>query len=148
MRKSSLLILIFFVLIFAACKKDEVISGGNLELTNNNIAGKYKTTAATLTPSGSVLVIDFFNIDAYYPPCQRDNIHTFATIGTYNYADSGVYCTTPPTGRTGLYTLTPPNQLSFDGRSYQVESLTTSNIIIGFDSAAVGRVKLTLTKQP
>jgi hypothetical protein len=58
-------------------------------------------------------------------------------------------------GRTGTYTIVPPNQLSFDGRAYLVESLTKSALVVGFDSTAVvgtttisGRAKLTLTKQP
>ncbi len=141
------------LVLITACKKEENATTGNLDLTNANIAGKYKTTAATMTLSGSTLAIDFFNLDAYYPPCKRDDIHTFTAsttvnVGTYNYADSGIYCTTPPVGRTGTFTITPPNQLSFDGRSYLVESLTTTALVIGFDSTGVGKVKLTLTKQP
>lgn len=143
---------IFFVslsaLLFITCKKDDNPSTGSLDLTTTNIAGKYKTTAATITPSGSTLAIDIYNIDAYYAPCKRDDIHTFTAAGSYNYADSGTYCTTPPVGRTGTYVLVPPTQLTFDGRAYLVESLTTSSLIIGFDSTGFGKVKLTLTKQP
>ena len=106
------------------------------------------TTAATITPTGSTLAIDIYNIEQYYPACKRDDIHTFTTANTYNYADSGAYCTTPPVGRTGTYALVPPNQLTFDGRAYLVESLTTAALVIGFDSTGFGKVKLTLTKQP
>lgn len=137
------------MLVFITCKKDENPSTVNLELTGSNLQGKYKTTAATITPSGSTLAFDFYGIDQYYPVCKRDDIHTFTATGTtYNYADSGVYCTTPPVGRTGTYTLVPPTQLTFDGRNYLVESLTTSSLIIVYDSVGAGRVKLTLTKQP
>jgi hypothetical protein len=149
------------IILIAACKKDENTTTGSLELTSTNLAGKYKTTAATFTPAGSTLAYDFFNTGTTYPACEKDNIHTFtastttANVGTYNYADSGVYCTPIPMGHTGTYTITPPNQLSFDGRTYLVESLTTTNLVVGFDSTAVvasttisGRAKLTLTKQP
>ena len=136
------------ILVFFACKKDENASTGNLEVTTTNIAGKYKTTAATIIPTGTTFVFNIFNQDAYYAPCKRDDIHTFTTVGTYNYADSGVYCTTPPVGRTGTYALVLPNQLTFDGRAYLVESLTTSALVIGFDSTGFGKVKITLTKQP
>jgi hypothetical protein len=137
-----------FLLLIIACKKEENTTTGSLELTSTNISGKYKTTAGTITPSGSSLAFDFYNVDAYYAPCKRDDLHTFTAAGTYNYADSGVYCTTPPIGKTGTYTLVAPNQLTFDGRAYLVESLTTTNLVIGYDSTGFGKVKLTLTKQP
>ncbi len=149
------------LVLITACKKEENATTGSLELTSTNLAGKYKTTGATFTLSGSTIPYDFFNTGTAYPACEKDNIHTFTAsttttnIGTYNYADSGVYCTTIPMGRTGTYTITPPNQLTFDGRAYLVESLTTSALVVGFDSTGVtsgvtlsGRVKLTLTKQP
>lgn len=148
------------IILIVACKKDENATTGNLELTGANIEGKYKTTAATFTLTGSTIPYDFFNTGTAYPACEKDNIHTFTAstttvnTGIYNYADSGVYCT-PPASRTGPYTIIPPNQLRFDGRTYLVERLTTTNLIVGFDSTGVtsgvtlsGRVKLTLTKQP
>ena len=136
-------------LLITACKKEENTTTGSLELTNALIfLVNYKTTAATITPSGSSLAFDFYNVDAYYAPCKRDDLHTFTAAGTYNYADSGVYCTTPPIGKTGTYTLVAPNQLTFDGRAYLVESLTTTSLVIGYDSTGFGKVKLTLTKQP
>lgn len=148
------------LVLIIACKKEENATTGSLELTSTNLSGKYKITAATFTLSGSTIPYDFFNNGTAYPVCEKDNIHTFTAsttttnAGIYNYADSGVYCT-PPSSRTGTYSITPPNQLSFDGRAYLVESLTTSALVVGFDSTGVtsgvtlsGRVKLTLTKQP
>ena len=136
------------MLVFITCKKDENATTGSLELTSANLEGKYKTTAAVITPTGSSVGFDFYNIDAYYPACKRDDIHTFTATGqTYNYADSGVYCSTPPVGHTGVYTLVQPTQLTFDGRNYLVESLTKTSMVIVYDSTGVGKVKLTLTKQ-
>jgi len=149
------------LVLITACKKEENATTGSLELTSTNLSGKYKTTAATFTPSGSTLAYDFFNTGTTFPACEKDNIHTFTAsttttnTGTYNYADSGVYCTPIPMGSTGTYSIIPPNQLSFGGKAYLVESLTTTNLVVGFDSTATigtttisGRAKLTLTKQP
>lgn len=141
------------MVLIAACKKDENTTTGSLELTKANIAGKYLTTGATFTPTGSV-AIDFFNTTSF-PACEKDNFHIFDATNNYSYADSGTKCT-PSSTFTGTYSITPPNQLTFKGKTYLVESFTTTNLVFAFDSTAVippsttitGRVKLTLTKQP
>ena len=146
MKKILVIFLGIFVLI--SCKKEETVPS-TLVLSNTTVAGNYKTTAATINPIGSTLVFDFFNIDTYYPPCQRDNLHTFTVAGMYAYADIGIFCTTPPAApQTGPYTISNSDTtLTFSGKRYKVETLTSTNMIIAFDSAAVGRVRLTLTKQ-
>ena len=143
-------IVLFFaaVIVFLACKKTEDTTPSTLTLNNTNIAGNYKTTGATITPVGSTLVFDFYTNDTYFPPCERDNTHNFTVAGIYTYTDVGIYCTNPPAApRTGPYSITSSDQLTFDGRTYKVETFNTTTMVIAYDSTNVGRVRLTLTKQ-
>lgn len=143
----KVLFIITLTIAMIACKKTETTTPA-LVLSNSTIAGNYKTTGATISPVGSTLVFDFYTNDTYFPPCQRDNLHTFTVAGMYTYADVGVYCTTPPAApQTGPYTITGTDQLTFSGKTYKVESFTSTSMVIGFDSTGVGRVLLTLTKQ-
>lgn len=144
----KIILFLSIVIVFVACKKADNTTPPATALTNSNIAGNYKTTGATITPVGSTLVFDFYTNDTYFPPCERDNTHNFTVAGIYTYTDVGVYCTTPPAApRTGPYTISGSDQLSFDGRTYKVETFTTSSMVIAYDSTNVGRVRLTLSKQ-
>ena len=145
MKKIVFLTLVVSFLV--SCKKTET-APSTLALTNTNIAGNYKTTGATISPVGSTLVFDFYTNDTYFPPCKRDDLNTFSVAGIYTYTDVAVYCTTPPaTPSSGPYTISGSDQLTFSGKTYKVETFTTTTMVIGFDSTGVGRVNLTLTKQ-
>ncbi len=145
MKKIAFLTLL--VSISISCNKTET-PASTLALTNANIAGNYKTTGATISPVGSTLVFDFYTNDSYFPPCKRDDLNSFSVSGTYTYTDAGVYCTTPPAApSSGPYTISGSDQLTFSGKTYKVETFTTTTMVIGYDSSGVGRVNLTLTKQ-
>ncbi len=143
----KIVFLTVLVSIISSCNKTET-PVSTLALTNANIAGNYKTTGATISPVGSTLVFDFYTNDTYFPPCKRDDLNTFTVSGIYTYTDVGIYCTTPPAApSSGPYTITGSDQLTFSGKTYKVETFTTTTMVIGFDSTGVGRVNLTLTKQ-
>ncbi len=143
----KIVFLTVLVCIISSCNKTET-PVSTLTLTNANIAGNYKTTGATITPVGSTLVFDFYTNDTYFPPCKRDDLNSFSAAGIYTYTDAGVYCTTPPAApSSGPYTITGSDQLTFSGKTYKVETFTSTTMMIAYDSSGVGRVNLTLTKQ-
>lgn len=135
------------VLLIMACKKDENTNTGNLTLSMDNLVGKYKVTAATATLTGTSLSGNIY--DTAFKPCQKAAIHTFTASGVYTYSDM---CDTVPYSNSNAYTIVQPDQLNYGGKKYKVASLTTTQLIVGYDSVipvyGPTNFKLTLTKQP
>jgi hypothetical protein len=146
------ILLASFVVVAAiiACKKTEnPAPSGELTLNKYNLAGTYKVTDATFNDAS------IFGIDTFYSPCKRDDLLMFDTFNLYTYADSGIKCTPPGNKAPSTYGIKDPNILTYDGKSFIVQSITTSSVIISVDSSFKylgnqmnGRFKLTLTKQP
>ena len=135
------------VLLIVACKKDENANTGNLTLSNDNLAGKYKVTAATATLTGTSLTGNIY--DTAFKPCQKAATHTFSAAGVYTYSDM---CDTVPTVKADAYTIVQPDELRYGGKRYKVASLTTTQLVVGYDSViptyGSTNFKLTLTRQP
>ncbi len=135
------------VMLIVACKKSENVNTGNLTLTTNNLAGKYKVTAATATLTGTSLTGNIY--DTAFKPCQKAAFHTFSGAGIYTYSDM---CDTVPYTNSNAYTIVEPDQLNYGGKRYKVASLTSTQLIVGYDSIipvyGSTNFKLTLTRQP
>jgi hypothetical protein len=136
------------VMLIVACKKSENENTGNLTLSTDNLAGKYKITAATATLASASIGLDIYD-SILKKPCQKIATHTFTAAGVYTYSDM---CDTVPYTTSNAYTIVQPDELNYGGRRYKVASLTTTQLIVGYDSFinpyGNTNFKLTLTKQP
>ena len=137
--KKILLTLCVVSFIFA-CKKDSNTVSANLDLTVNNIKGKYKATDATFTLDGSAIENNVF-ADSLYKPCKKDDTFTFDSLGIFTYADAGIQCV-PPENYSSPYTLTAPSTLKYDNKTYTVVTLNKTQLTISrFDSATISGIK-------
>jgi hypothetical protein len=141
------LIISSFVLLslIAACKKDSNSTTGGLNLNTSTIAGRYTTTDAYVTLSGG-LSGDIYDT-AFSKDCQKFSINTFTAGGSYIFFDS---CTKKTD--TSAYGIVSPNLLYYHNKQYVVQSLTSTKLVIGFDSIipvfGSANFKLTLTRIP
>jgi hypothetical protein len=120
------------LLIFAwACKKDANPTTNNLELKNANIAGKYKTSNITFTPSSFAITVSVYDS---LRNCQKDDIQIFDTLNTYTYIDAGDTCAGSIDTTTSSYELTMPDKLTYKNVRYLVEKLTTTDLIFAKDT--------------
>ena len=149
----KILLTICVVSFIFACKKDSNTVSANLDLTVNNIKGKYKATDATFLPSGTTSEINVFS-DSLYKPCKKDDLFKFDSLGVFTYADSGLFCM-PKENYSSPYTLTQPSTLVYNSKTYSVVTLNTTQLTISrVDSALYGSIyikgtfKVFLTKQP
>ena len=134
-----------------ACKKSSNSTTDSLTLNTVNIAGKYRATDFYVTASG--IGYDIYD-SVFNPACKKLSINTFTSDGYYTYFDSCNKTTSVPS----VYTVVSPNVLYYNGKQYIVQSLTSSQLVIGFDSLITlpqpynttlnANFKLTLTKQP
>lgn len=137
------------------CKKDEATSGGTtLPITAANIAGVYKITALTGTPTGTSTALDIFS--TVLSACQQDDTHEFTTTNNYIRTDAGTLCTPPSTLFTSAYTFSGTS-LTYAGDTYTVESITQTGskvVMIIFRTGSIvtplgttsGTVRTTLTR--
>jgi hypothetical protein len=123
--------------ILVSCKKSSS-SSTSCPLTEANLAGSYKITAATykatyVVPGEPTITVgpsDEYNDTAIYKPCQKDDIITLDTAGhVITYVDAGVTCS-PPGGYSGTWSLsgsTVTIPIVLTGGIVKVESGTISN---------------------
>ena len=152
----KILLTICVVSFIFACKKDSNTVSANLDLTVNNIKGKYKATDATFLPINTASEINVFSNDLY-KPCKKDDLLKFDSLGVFTYADSGLVCTPPDKSEnySSPYTLIAPSTLKYDNKTYTVVTLNKTQLTISrFDSGTIsgikveGTFKIFLTKQP
>ena len=143
--KKIIFFLILTVLIFSACKKDN----DTPSCTTNaaSIAGAYKITAVTYKANASSSEMDYFNI-LFSDACERDNVYTFQTNGTYQLKDAGAVCS-PDGDDNGSWSFVSVNNLTIDGDPITLESFDCKTLIlVNTDTQVPGdRLKLTLTRQ-
>lgn len=138
------------VLIFAAivalnsCKKEDTNAEVSQDLTLANVAGSYKMTAASITTNGTS--VDIFNNPNYYEACEKDDVTTFTTSGTYTIADAGTKCS-PTTDDTGTYSVnTTAKTMTVDGSTMTVETFTNKKIVFSETISGV-KYSYTITRQ-
>ncbi len=91
---------VFFFLSFgsllfsSSCKKSES-STGNCPLNSTTILGAYVYAGETIQQNANSQVVDEY---ATYPPCEKDDILTFKSDGTYTWTDGVLVCGTRPNG--------------------------------------------------
>jgi len=134
------------LVIFISCSKDDNNKPATCTTSMANIAGNYKITAVTYKASASSAEADYMNI-LFPDACDRDNVYTFKTDGTYQIADAGQVCS-PSGNDNGTWSLTGSN-LQIDGDPVVLESFDCKVlVIVNTDTQLTGdKLKLTLTRQ-
>lgn len=143
----SLLSMFVVLVLLSSCTKkkdDPVVS---VDVTLNNVAGVYKITKAEATVSG--ITVNIFNMDAYFPPCQRDDIHTFttttSTTGNYVVTDAGVACS-PSSASTNSYTVnTAARTITFGSETGNIVTLTASQMVVARTNYPSAGITATIT---
>ncbi len=116
--KKIVLGLISLTLLATACKKDKDAPA----ITVQNVAGNYKITAATSTPSAGGQTTDEY---ALFMSCEKDDVYKLSASGTFEYADAGEICD-PAGDWSGDWSIsesgTGDKKLIFDG--YEMGKIT------------------------
>ena len=138
------IVIFISLLTFFSCKKEKDDSK-SCTTDVASISGSYKITSMLYkeSPSGTETEVFAF----FTEPCERDNILTLKTDGTYHNEDAGTKCD-PPADEDGTWTLSGTT-ISVDGDPATIESFDCKKLIVLYsDYATTGdQVKLILTRQ-
>lgn len=97
--------------IFFSCKKDkEQDKPTGCTVNMENLAGSYRLTALQYKETANATPVDYL---APMEDCEKDDILTLKSDGTYSYADAGTVCT-PSRSDNGTWQL-KDNVLTSDG---------------------------------
>ena len=143
--KKGFLLSILASMIFISCKKS---SNTTCSLNSNSIVGSYKITSYMMTSNGQTL--DLFSDTTYVPFCQRDNIFSINSNGTFAESEGAISCNPPSaSGNTGTWSL--------NGNAFSTaDSSSTSTFTVSDYSCAsfklimsdsTGNISITMTKQ-
>ena len=142
MKKTILISLVALVLF--SCKKDDKDEA--CTISTAAIAGSYKITVFTYKLNSTAPEQNLFT-DNFTNACERDNIHTFQTNGTYQLRDAGIVCS-PAVDETGTWSLSG-NNLELDGDPALIESFDCKTLVVSVkDQEITGdEYKITFTRQ-
>ncbi len=143
--KKIIFLSILNVLFFTACKKPNVTPSCTTDAAS--IAGAYKITAVTYKATATSAEMDYFN--TLYPnACEKDDVYTFQTNGSYQIKDAGTVCS-PPGDDNGTWSFVSANSLIIDGDAIVLESFDCKTLIlVNTDTQVTGdRLKLTMARQ-
>ena len=120
----KLIVSVLLVISFTACKKDK-----DKSCTQDmaGISGSHKITAISYKASSSSSAQDYYNA-IYTDPCEKDDIVTFKSDGTYNFTDAGVKCD-PVGDDSGNWSQTG-NTLTFDGQALNIKSFDCNKLVL------------------
>lgn len=140
MKKTT--IFLFCVVLLFSCKDKPV------ECTKSvaNISGPYRVTAYGYKQTPTSPEEDYYPI-IFPDACDRDDIYTFRTNGTYEMKDAGLVCS-PPDDETGTWTFAA-NAMTIDGLPATIESFDCKTLIISTTDLNVAgdKLKITMIKQ-
>lgn len=151
----KIIILLSAVTIMSSCKKNDDTPASTLDLTIANIAGNYKITAATATPSGSTSEFDVYAGTTFYKDCQKDDILNFSTTSNYTYTDAGVTCSPNGTTTPSPFSVNATSKtLTYGGKTYDVVTFTNTQLVLknvqdfNYSGTTISAtLKFTLTRQ-
>jgi hypothetical protein len=139
MKKVIFIVLSAFVLF--SCKKDK----NECTTSVSAISGAYKITSMLYKENASASETEVFPI--WFDACERDDVLTFNTNGTYQETDAGIKCS-PPGDDDGTWALSG-NTMTIDGDPTTLESFDCKTLVlVNSDTQVAGdRVKITLIRQ-
>ena len=127
--------LLSLTLIFGACKKSKDAPA----FTKENVAGAYSLTKVTFKTSAGGGEQDITS--SYVDDCEKDDILTLKSDGTYDSKDAGQQCTGD---YTGTWNIPSANKFDLDGEVYDLSSWDGSSLAVG-QSFNMGGVDGTIT---
>jgi hypothetical protein len=136
MKKVVLMLSIVAVTLATSCKK----SDSNCTLDATSILGAYKVTAYTYQATASSTLVDVY---ASVPACQKDNIITFNSNGTYTETEGATSCS-PSSASSGTWSLSG-STLTLDGDANTTTFNCTTLVIKTIGTTDVAAI--TLVKQ-
>ncbi|GAB2812347.1 lipocalin-like domain-containing protein [Ferruginibacter profundus] len=108
--KWALTALVCSTMLFA-CKKDPVTPPEpDCSINLTNLSGAYKLTALQYKRSATATPVNYLD---YMDACEKDDIVTLKSDGTYHYNDAGTVCT-PNGSNDGTWSVTG-NTINSDG---------------------------------
>jgi hypothetical protein len=132
------------LLLFAiSCKKND---DGSVAVTKENLAGSYKIASITAKFSG---LPETDVTDDFLDPCEKDDVSTLKTDGTYVKVDAGVQCN-PPADDQGTWSLSGTNTFILDGESFTISKFDGKTLQITGTEDYNGQtttIKFTMNKQ-
>ena len=137
--KKAILVISSAMLIFSSCKKSDSASC-NTDVAS--ISGSYKITGAKYKSSSSSPEIDYLSL-LFSDDCERDNVTTLKSDGTYITVDAGLVCS-PSSGSSGTWSLSG-NTITIDSDASTVESFNCTNLVVSNTDINTSGDKLTLT---
>jgi len=142
MKKATFIVLSAIVLFSCTGDKDELQP---CTISTAAISGAYKIISMLYKENASAPETEVFPI--WFEACQRDDVLTFDTNGTYQDADAGIKCS-PPDDDNGTWTLSG-NTMTIDSDPTTLESFDCKTLVlVNMDTQVAGdRLKITLTKQ-
>ena len=136
MKKTT--IFIFFVVLVFSCKEKPLECSTSVA----NISGSYRVTAYGYKQTPTSPEEDYYPI-IFPDDCDRDDIYTFLSNGTYQMKDAGLVCS-PPDDETGTWTF-DGNALTIDGYPAAIQSFDCKTLIISTADINVPGDKLKIT---
>ncbi|MET3878736.1 lipocalin family protein [Chitinophaga sp. OAE865] len=134
------------LLIFAAgsvlfsCKKEESSEPG-CSISTTGLSGSYKLTALQYRASATAAPVDYL---ASMEDCEKDDILTLKSDGTYDYNDGGTVCS--PSGTDHGTWQVKGNTLTSDGTlNGTVASYDCKTMVYYVENSLVEGDKLTFT---
>jgi hypothetical protein len=125
---------------FFACKKEKDSTPG-CPVTMENLSGSYKLTALQYKASANATPADYL---AYLDDCEKDNIISLKSDGTYKEDDAGTVCTPSETAE-GTWQLNGKTLISDGTLNGTIASFDCKSLIFYVDNALKQGDRLTYT---
>ena len=136
-------IILLSALLFFSCKKDKVVT---CTTSTESISGSYKITGLTYKATATTPEVNYLT-DEFTDACDRDNVYTFQTNGTYQVKDAGTVCS-PSSDDSGDWSFSG-NSMTIGGDPSTIESFDCKTLVVlQSDLNITGdKTKITFTKQ-
>ncbi|RAJ77397.1 lipocalin-like protein [Chitinophaga dinghuensis] len=134
--------------ILYSCKKEDSQPNNNnnsCEVNVANLVGNYKVTALQYKASANATPVDFL---AQMEDCEKDDILTLKTNGTYTFTDAGIVCK-PDGNQEGTWKLEGKTLISDGILQGTVSSYNCKTLVYYVENSLADGDKFTftLTKQ-
>jgi len=142
MRTKQILMMVVCSLIFFSCKKDKEETPA-CSISMDGLAGSYKITKIQYKASAGSAAMDFMN---YLEECQKDDITTLNSNGTYKHDDGGLVCE-PSESDNGVWVVKDSAVLSDGLINGKVESYDCKTLVYYMADVLVEGDKITFTAE-
>lgn len=124
-----------------SCKKEESTEPTGCGISMTGLSGSYKLTALQYKASATAAPVDYL---ATMEACEKDDILTLKSDGTYDYDDKGMVCSPSGTGH-GTWQV-KGNTLTSDGTlNGTLASYDCKTMVYYVENSVVEGDKLTFT---